>query len=234
MTSVIGERRRAKFGAVGAALSLGLVAAQPAQASCVRQDARDQLARADAAFVGRLMERRGDVLEFAVDESLKGDLGERVEVRDEAPLTSVSLRPEVGRRIGLVMRRDQAGYHATDCDRADPDELRAAAQPSRTCGKPRVASLTVVRRTRRRVWLRAVLSDSDGRLSGIDIDWGDGRKEKALLSRGDSTRRTVRLEHRYRRAGRRRIRFVAESAPAEGCSTRVERSAPRVLTFSNR
>jgi hypothetical protein len=81
---------------VGAALAL---VPGPASASCAVPRPAAQLAYADGAFVGRLVQELPDRWVFAVDEAVKGELGARVEVL-RGPITSVSLAPEMGRQIG--------------------------------------------------------------------------------------------------------------------------------------
>ena len=113
-----------------------LVPVEPAAASCLPpEDPRITLARADAAFIGELVSRRssagvesprGEIFVFRVRESVKGGLGQVVEVRDEAPSSSVGLSAEPGQEVGLFLRRRGGRFAANDCDRISPGQLRVA------------------------------------------------------------------------------------------------------------
>jgi hypothetical protein len=102
----------------------------PAAASCAPpEDDRTRLRQADAAFVGELVRRSEDdeVLIFRVERGLKGRFEDEVEVRDEYPRSSVSLRPEPNTRVGVLLQREGAEYVANQCQLADPDALIRAA-----------------------------------------------------------------------------------------------------------
>lgn len=115
-----------------------LLWAQPAGASCALPgDPREDLARADAAFVGELVSTRDvpgeawprTILIFRVRERIKGDLGRLVEVHDEIPGSSVSLSaPPRGRRVGLLLTRRHGRFVANNCDWISPRNLRGAAE----------------------------------------------------------------------------------------------------------
>lgn len=129
-----------------AALCLAVLAAalaarvEPAQAcSCALGDPRAALARADAAFVGTLLERREPpslrsstvtvTLVFRVERAVKGRLGRTVEVRTAAGGASCGIELEVGQRIGLLLDRDGAGWNGTLCGQVAPARLLEAARP---------------------------------------------------------------------------------------------------------
>jgi hypothetical protein len=213
---------------------MALLPAPSAHASCASRKPREQLARADAAFVGRLLDRSGDRLTFAVDRSVKGDLGDRVEVEDAAPRSSLSLRPAAGVQVGLFLsRRHGRGFVASDCDVVTPEAMRAAAASGRsTCSRPRVLGLRVRRRELpRTVRVRAAVGDADGEVTAIDIAWGDGTVTRTTPR---EPRGSVVRDHRYRRAGRFRIAVVARSAPTLDCGSDDERSAVRARVVSIR
>ena len=129
-----------------AALCLALLAAvlaarvEPASAcSCALGDPRSALARADAAFVGVLVERREPpvlrssadtvTLVFRVEESVKGRLGERVEVETAASGASCGIEAGVGDRIGLFLERAGGRWRSNLCAQVAPRTLREAARP---------------------------------------------------------------------------------------------------------
>ena len=115
--------------------------------SCARDgDPRAELARADAAFVGRLSDRRpagedgsqrrdaAHLLTFRVEESIKGRLGPTVRVRTASDGGRCGLGLGVGQRIGLLLYReryqpDERAWRAGICDARDPRELREARRP---------------------------------------------------------------------------------------------------------
>jgi MYXO-CTERM domain-containing protein len=85
--------------------------------SCAPVEPEEALARADAAFVGTLVERKeprgaivssGDpvTLVFAVERTLKGELGERVDVATVRDSASCGIQADVGQTIGLFLERD--------------------------------------------------------------------------------------------------------------------------------
>lgn len=85
---------------VGALVVLLVALGSPASAcSCARGDIRDQYNNADAAFIGTYVSRRDgeeswyDYLTFRVDESLKGELGETVEIRSNTGSGACGISP---------------------------------------------------------------------------------------------------------------------------------------------
>jgi hypothetical protein len=120
--------------AICAALAAGVERA-PA-CSCALGDPRAALVRADAAFVGTLLERRDPpgstgvaTLVFHVEDSVKGRLGERVEVETSATGASCGIEVQVGARIGLFLERSEGRWHGSLCGQIAPERLRAAARP---------------------------------------------------------------------------------------------------------
>jgi hypothetical protein len=113
---------------------------EPARAcSCAIGDPRSALARADAAFVGVLVERREPpvvrnsaetvTLVFRVEEAVKGRLGERVEVETAASGASCGIEASVGDRIGLFLERAGERWRGNLCAQVAPRTLREAARP---------------------------------------------------------------------------------------------------------
>ena len=127
--------------ALGGAVALGDQAAFGC--SCVGVPAKDQLAAADGAFVGTVIERRDpragapgpqssadpvDVV-FRVERAYKGDLGDEVVVQTNRFGASCGIEAEVGERIGLVMDREDGRWTGGLCGQVDPEELARAARP---------------------------------------------------------------------------------------------------------
>ena len=114
-----------------------LLFAQAASASCPPpEDPRDTLAGVDAAFIGELVSRRPapdagphreDILTFRVRESVKGGLGELVEVRAARGFT-VSLSVPEGQEVGLFLYRRGGDFIANACGLIAPRHLRVAAR----------------------------------------------------------------------------------------------------------
>ncbi len=207
--------------AAAAALALGAASLAPsaASASCAPRSAADQLASAEVAFVGRLTDRRGDRLIFAVDEGLKGSPGATVEV-PQPGVTTVSLNPRPGEPIGLTGRRNADGtLSANDCNRSAPANLRAAAAaPDTDCSAPRVTGMKVLdgSRTRRPTRFRVRLAGAEGRLDRLRIDWGDGSARTYRLDPEGADPNLV-VTHRFRRTGVRRVKAIASGRPVLAC-----------------
>jgi hypothetical protein len=119
----------------------GLLAlSEPAAAcSCAGEEPCRTLARADAALVGTLVERREPAhlrssadavtLVFRVEVSVKGELGRLVELETPAYGASCGVEADVGDRIGLFLRRGGNGWTSTLCDQIAPRELLAVGGP---------------------------------------------------------------------------------------------------------
>jgi hypothetical protein len=113
----------------------------PAKAcSCSPEDARTQLSRVPAAFIGVFLEKEpaepdpGDEVEyrFRVDEAIKGDLGKRVTiVAQHSPNVSCGIGTPGPEQLGwLLERHDEGRWRASGCATTmEPDALRAAARP---------------------------------------------------------------------------------------------------------
>lgn len=131
-----------RFLAALVAVTAGLLALpeRAAACSCAVGDPRQMLREADAAFVGTLVARHverqdgrlfssGDpaMLVFRVEEAVKGDLGELVEVETAASGASCGIEAPVGQRIGLFLTRTSGGWASSLCQQIDPSVLLAAA-----------------------------------------------------------------------------------------------------------
>lgn len=111
--------------------------------SCGWGDPREMLENGSAAFVGKLIHKEepevsasgtiytgSDVTyTFEIEQVLKGDLGESVEV--ESPLDGAACGFEVaeGQRIGVVLRREGGVWKGGLCSTVPADALIRASQP---------------------------------------------------------------------------------------------------------
>ncbi|MBD0330913.1 MAG: hypothetical protein ICV64_12525 [Thermoleophilia bacterium] len=127
---------RLALGIVLATLAGLAATAEPARAcSCVGiDDPRRTLLESDAAFVGRLLSRRGGergrgVFVFRVEVAVKGRFGETVEVDSASDGAACGLEVAVGARIGLYLERERGRWTSSLCRQIAPDRLRAAARP---------------------------------------------------------------------------------------------------------
>ena len=109
-----------------------------AACSCVVESPHDSLARADAAFVGRLISRPdeqpgsgfdSDGFEFEVEVAVKGDFPSTIRIR--SPLSSAACGLDIapGQRVGLFLSRAGDHWRSGLCSQIDPDALLAAAAP---------------------------------------------------------------------------------------------------------
>jgi hypothetical protein len=100
----------------------------------------DALDESDAAFVGVYTGREdpfvhGELIfsgrpvlnHFEVERSIKGDLGERVDVEAVASGASCGLELEVGERTGLFLQRTETGWRSSLCSQTEPAGLLAFA-----------------------------------------------------------------------------------------------------------
>lgn len=175
-------------------------------------------ADADAAFVGRLVETQPDRWIFAVDERVKGDLGATVAVV-RGGITSVSLTPEPGRRVGLLLQGSaETGWTSNSCLQLSPAQLRAAAaDPDARCLQPRIRLV----RFRLPGRVDVALGGLDDPSTSVMVRWGDGTASTARVGKG-ALRRTVVLRHAYERHGRHRVRVSVAARPALACGSFVE------------
>jgi hypothetical protein len=124
--------RRAATGAAALALAVAGAGVQPECAlacTCPRTAVDVQLERADAAFVGTLVEQRtaGEqtMLVFDVERRLKGPLGDRVEVVTSGDPGMCGIAAEMDARIGLFLDRRGETWTGSACGQAAPAQLSA-------------------------------------------------------------------------------------------------------------
>lgn len=112
--------------------------AVPAKAcSCAMGDPRDALKASDGAFIGTLLsvtphaedEGQNSTYTFTVDEEVKGDLGETVDVVSATSGASCGIEVPIGGQTGLFLNTTETGWSSSLCQQVDPDQLREAAQP---------------------------------------------------------------------------------------------------------
>jgi hypothetical protein len=96
---------------------------------CVPPDPDVYLQQYPAAFVGRLVETRANhtVYVFAVEQAVKGDLGDTVEVVSAAYDAACGLEGRNGRRVGVFLRRKAGHWESSSCLQIAPAELERAA-----------------------------------------------------------------------------------------------------------
>lgn len=120
--------------AIGAVL-LVATAVPAAACSCATGDPRTRLKKADAAIVGTLVSKAPDgqydaVYTFTVDEAVKGEFGDTVEVESAADGAACGLEVRPGQQTGLFLSGNhQAGWTSSLCAQIAPDDLREAAAP---------------------------------------------------------------------------------------------------------
>ncbi len=110
--------------------------------SCFRGDPRDQLADADGAIVGTFQESHpavqptpglptssGDdtIYTFSVDEAIKGQFPDTLEVHSAADGATCGLEVSPGQDYGLFLYESEGQWHSNLCSQTSPDEMRDAA-----------------------------------------------------------------------------------------------------------
>lgn len=131
-----------KVSLVGLAVLALLMPALPAFAcSCAYGDPRDRLNEADAAIIGTLVESHpvdppvensgeDTIYTFTVDEEVKGDFGDTLEVHAPYSGASCGIEVGVGQQTGLFLEQREDGAWASGlCSQIAPEELRKAAEP---------------------------------------------------------------------------------------------------------
>lgn len=116
-----------------------VVGAGPALACSCRAGVpvEDSLSESDAAFVGVFTGRDDPIVpggligavvnHFLVERSVKGDIGDRIDVQAAASGASCGLELEVGQRTGLLLRNDAGGWASGLCSQVEPQALLALA-----------------------------------------------------------------------------------------------------------
>jgi hypothetical protein len=129
-----------------AAGGLLIAGAGPALACSCRAGVpvEESLSESDAAFVGVFTGRDDPIVpggligavvnHFLVERSVKGDIGERVDVQAAAGGASCGLELEVGQRTGLLLRNDAGGWSSGLCSQVEPQALLAFAPAAAGAG----------------------------------------------------------------------------------------------------
>ena len=126
-----------------AAISLVAVARPTGACTCAPFDTRAALADSDAALIGTLISRtdpppplegateaEGDAIyRFRVDQAVKGELGDEVEVHAPGSETGCGLSAPAGRAVGLLLSERDGRYHGDLCRQPSPERLLRAAGP---------------------------------------------------------------------------------------------------------
>jgi hypothetical protein len=166
---------------VAVVISTAVLAFAPRHAyacECSVESPRAMLARADAAFIGELIELPTEAIDrsdgyyvFRVEESVKGNLPEQIRVRSALEPESCGLNLLVGARVGLFLHRsDDGDWTSSSCSRVNPDELLAAAKPlPEPDGDGPIAALVGVSAQ----GLRTIALDAEGRTLAYGA--GEGR-----------------------------------------------------------
>jgi hypothetical protein len=206
--------RRIRLGALIAALVL--LPISPAKAcSCAWGDAREQLANAQAAFIGKMVtvreattpepgapisSGREVIYTFEVEEDFKVDLGDHVEIHSAADGASCGLEVSPGQSEGFFLREHKGVWWSSLCQQVPPDELRAAAAPL-----PAPDGVNPVR-------FLAGGAFGDGRLVALDkrgrtLAYGYGHRATGLVAVCPGSERSVEISYgdQWPRAERARL-----------------------------
>jgi hypothetical protein len=124
---------------MGMVLALMAVALPASACSCAGGDPRDMLSESDGAIVGTYVSRRpadpaeefGDTIyTFEVDEEVKGDFEETLDVHSGSNGASCGFEIEPGATIGMFLYSNEAGEWTSGlCNTISPRGLREAAKP---------------------------------------------------------------------------------------------------------
>ena len=121
---------------VGLLALVALVAGAQAAFGCScfsDPDAREDLANADAAIFGEVLERRADgdraIYRVRVIERFKGDVPDEIEIVTNASGAMCGLELGVGEQSGLLLRRDDTRWSSGLCDQRTREHLRSGTAP---------------------------------------------------------------------------------------------------------
>ncbi len=117
-----------------AAVLLVAIATPASACSCASGDDRDALARSDAAFIGTLVSRtdsgRSATFRFTVDEEVKGEFPQTIDVSSASDGAACGLEVRMGQQTGLFLSGDETqGWSSSLCQQISPEDLREAARP---------------------------------------------------------------------------------------------------------
>ena len=183
-----------------AAAALAATVDDASACSCVQGDPRTLLRQADAAFVGRLVEKRESrrplrssadpaTYVFRVDRVVKGRLGGTVEVLAATSGASCGIEAERGKPVGLFLDRANGEWRSSLCQQIEPARLRAAARPLPAPNGRGPAALVVGGRFGP---ARTLALDAQGRT----LAYGRGEGESLILSVCPGGRRVAELVRR--------------------------------------
>ncbi|MGH9035047.1 MAG: hypothetical protein ACRD0O_04730, partial [Acidimicrobiia bacterium] len=168
--------------------------ARPAGAcTCAPFDTRAALAGSAAAFVGTIQSRVDPLLgesdsiyRFRVDQAVKGNLGEEVEVRSPGNESSCGLSTPSGRPVGVLLSERDGNYHSDLCRQPSPERLIRAAAPL-PAPEGRLPPWILVGSTYGNG--RSVALDDGGRVAGV----GDGAGTTTAVAVCPDRQRVVEL-----------------------------------------
>lgn len=176
-------RLTATLAAATLAGAITVVQAPAAQAcSCAARDTGRALAGADGAFVGILTQRddphrdaevvssmRPVVHHFEVEQAVKGELDDRIQVVSAASGASCGIEASIGDRVGLLLERDGDRWVSSLCYQVVAQRLLAAAETQRPVES---AGPTAVVAGGRHGSARLVALDASGQV--VALGRGDG------------------------------------------------------------
>lgn len=188
--------------------------------SCADGDPRDTLAGADGAIIGTFIESHdadGDpdgwsdqdwIYTFRVDEEVKGDFQETLEVHSARDGASCGLGVRSGGRYGLFLyqRARDGAWTSGLCSQTTPEEMREAASPlpAPTSSGP----------------VRFVVGGSFGKAQTMALDergdivgYGFGDRDMTLVDACPGGRRIAEIGSRYPRAPRLVVRRLRDFEP---------------------
>lgn len=218
--------------------------ASTAGAQCPAVAPLDALSTAPAAVVGTVTSVRDvpdpgpggaddlrRVFTLSVEKAIKGEVGATAEINaghvqldGTAVVSSESLHPSVGQRLGLVLGGAAPEWESSACDSFDPDALLRAAvalAAQERCRAPRLTSVKI-RWHPRSVRVDALAYDPDGRPRALDVAFGSIVASGGMQARGrHSARATVII---VRHAGVRRLTVTVVSTPLSVCGGGDQRS----------
>ena len=129
--------RKRVLAAVSIGLALALLPVVAKACSCYIGDVRDALDEADGAFIGTYLAQRPvnpaepwgqAIFTFSVQEEVKGELAETVEVRAQTQSSACGLGTGGGEQIGLLLYTTRSGaWTSSSCSQLSPEQMREAA-----------------------------------------------------------------------------------------------------------
>lgn len=169
----------------------GFVAPRPVSAcSCAQLDPATGLAEYPAAFVGTLVDVSGQigafldsgadtVYRFEVDEWVKGDLGDFVDVHSPAGGASCGIEVGVGNRTGVFLRVENGQLTSSLCSTIDADVLLAGSKPLQV-GAPGPAVVLVSGNIGGFTYL--ILNEEGGIVAGINGPFAEAFQQPSQFS----------------------------------------------------